>query len=112
MPVYLPRFRIEWKRELKDDLQKLGMRLPFIAGGADFTMMSPSARELFITQVLQKTYVDVDEEGTEAAAATVVGVGVTSAPMPFRADRPFMVVIRERLSGAILFIGKVARLPA
>jgi serpin B len=55
--------------------------------------------------------VDVDEEGTEAAAATIVGVGVTSAPAAFRVDRPFMVVIRERFSGTILFIGKIAKLP-
>ena len=111
MPVYLPRFRIEWKRELKDDLQQLGMRLAFTA--ADFTAMSPRGRELVITRVLQKTYVDVDEQGTEAAAATVVGIGLTSlGPPMFRADRPFMVVIRERFSGTILFIGKIAKLPA
>lgn len=112
MPVYLPRFRIEWKRQLNDDLKQMGMRLAFIPDGADFTAMSPQGNHLYITKVLQKTYVDVDEAGTEAAAATVVGVGLTSAPIPFRADRPFMVVIRERFSGAILFIGKIARLPA
>ncbi|HJP60976.1 MAG TPA: serpin family protein [Gemmatimonadaceae bacterium] len=110
MPVYLPRFRIEWKRALKEDLQQLGMRLAFTA--ADFTRMSPRGQDLFITRVLQKTYVDVDEQGTEAAAATAVGIGVTSAPPTFRADRPFMVVIRERFSGTILFIGKIAKLPA
>jgi len=110
MPVYLPRFRIEWERELNDDLQQLGMRLAFTA--ADFTAMSPRGRELVITRVLQKTYVDVDEQGTEAAAATAVGIGLTSMPQAFRADRPFMVVIRERFSGTILFIGKIARLPA
>lgn len=110
LSVYLPRFRIEWKRELKGDLQQLGMRLAFSA--ADFTRMSPRGNDLFITRVLQKTYVDVDEQGTEAAAATVVGVGLTSAPPTFRADRPFMVVIRERFSGTILFIGKIAKLPA
>jgi serpin B len=74
--------------------------------------MSPLGNQLIITRVLQKTFVDVDEEGTEAAAATMVGVGVTSAPAAFRADRPFMVVIRERFSGTILFIGKIAKLPA
>jgi serine protease inhibitor len=108
--VFLPRFRIEWKRELNDDLQQLGMRLAF--SGADFTRMSPRGRELFLTHVLQKTFVDVDEEGTEAAAVTSVGVGVVSLPQSFRADRPFLVVIRERFSGTILFIGKIAKLPA
>lgn len=112
LQVYLPRFRMEWKRELNDDLEQLGMTLAFQPNNADFTRMSPRGLELFITRVLQKTFVDVDEQGTEAAAATLVGVGLTSAPAAFRADRPFLVVIRERFSGTILFIGKIARLPA
>jgi serpin B len=86
------------------------MRLAFT--NADFTRMSPLGHDLFITRVVQKTFVDVDEEGTEAAAATVVGVGLTSMPASFRADRPFLVVIRERFSGTILFLGKIAKLPA
>jgi serine protease inhibitor len=110
--VYLPRFRIEWMRELPEDLKQLGMRRAFVPGGADFTRMSPVGLDLFITKVLQKTFVEVDEAGTEAAAATVVGIGVVSMPPSFRADRPFLVVIRERFSGAILFIGKIAKLPA
>jgi serpin B len=108
--VYLPRFRIEWKRLLNPDLERLGMRSAFV--DADFTRMSPLGRSLVITKVIQKTYVDVDEEGTEAAAATSVGIGPTSAPVSFRADRPFLVVIRERFSGTILFIGKIAKLPS
>jgi serpin B len=107
--VFLPRFRIEWERLLNSDLQQLGMRLAF--GDADFTRMSPLGRSLVIDKVLQKTYVDVDEEGTEAAAATSVNM-LTSEPASFRADKPFLVVIRERFSGAILFIGKIAKLPA
>jgi serine protease inhibitor len=110
VPVYLPRFRMEWKRVLNGDLQRLGMQLAFY--NADFTRMSPLGLQLLITGVLQKTFVDVDEEGTEAAAATIVGVGITSLPVAFRADRPFLVVIRERFSGTILFIGKIAKLPA
>ncbi|HET6761432.1 MAG TPA: serpin family protein, partial [Gemmatimonadaceae bacterium] len=110
LEVYLPRFRMEWKRELNHDLQQLGMRLAFYA--ADFTRMSPRGIDLVITRVLQKTFVDVDEEGTEAAAATMVGIGPVSLPPSFRADRPFLVVIRERFSGTILFIGKIAKLPA
>ena len=110
VPVYLPRFRMEWKRMLNEDLQQLGMRLAFYQ--ADFTRMSPRGLDLIITRVLQKTFVDVDEQGTEAAAATMVGIGLTSLPVAFRADRPFLVVIRERFSGTILFIGKIAKLPA
>jgi serpin B len=108
--VFLPRFRMQWGRLLNDDLRTLGMRLAF--DNADFTRMSPLGIQLVITQVMQKTFVDVDEEGTEAAAATVVGIGLTSMPAAFRADRPFMVVIRERFSGTVLFIGKIAKLPA
>jgi serine protease inhibitor len=110
LEVYLPRFRVEWKRSLNDDLQALGMRLAF--WNADFTPISPLGNNLVISRVLQKTYVDVDEEGTEAAAATMVGMQLTSLPAAFRADRPFLVVIRERFSGTILFIGKIAKLPA
>lgn len=112
LQVHLPRFRMEWKRELSEDLQQLGMRLAFAPGGADFTRMSPAGHDLFITRVVQKTFVDVDEQGTEAAAATIVGIGIVSMPGVFRADRPFLVVIRERFSGTIIFIGKIAKLPA
>jgi serine protease inhibitor len=62
---------------------------------------------MFIQEVKQKTFIEVNEEGTEAAAVTSVGMGVTSAPPSFRADRPFLVVIRERFSGTILFIGTI-----
>jgi len=110
LEVFLPRFKVEWKRGLNDDLQALGMRLAF--WNADFTPISPLGNNLVISRVVQKTYVDVDEEGTEAAAATMVGIELTSMPAAFRADRPFLVVIRERFSGTILFIGKIAKLPA
>ncbi len=59
-----------------------------------------------ISNVKHKTFVDVNEEGTEAAAATSVEIGVTSAPQAIIVDRPFVFVIRERFSGTILFIGK------
>ena len=71
------------------------------------------ATQLFISLVKQKTYVDVNEEGTEAAAVTNVGISLTSAPVrrPFIVDRPFVFVMRERLSGTILFMGKIIRMP-
>lgn len=56
-------------------------------------------------------FVAVDEVGTEAAAVTTVGVGVTSLPPSFRVDRPFLFMIRERLSGTIVFVGRMARVP-
>ena len=109
--LFLPRFKLEWERELNDDLKVLGMRDAFIPDGADFTRMSPLGKKLYISVVKQKTYVDVNEEGTEAAAVTNVGISVTSAPPSFRVDRPFIFVIRERLSGTIVFMGKIVRMP-
>lgn len=110
--LYLPRFRVEWTRKLNADLEALGMRDAF-DGRADFTRLSPHGRAVFISYVIQKTYVDVNEEGTEAAAVTAVGVRLVSAPQTIvmRVDRPFLFVIRERLSGTILFMGKIVRLP-
>lgn len=111
--LYLPRFKLEWERMLIPDLQSLGMRAAFVDGGADFSRMSALGRQLFISLVKQKTYVDVNEEGTEAAAVTNVGVSLTSAPVRgvFRVDRPFVFVLRERLTGTILFMGKIVRMP-
>ena len=111
LDVYLPRFKLEWERKLIPDLQALGMHDPFVDGGADFSRMSPLGRQLFISVVKQKTYVDVNEEGTEAAAVTNVGISLTSAPVPFRVDRPFVFVIRERLTGTVIFMGKIVRMP-
>lgn len=104
----LPRFRAETTRRLDHDLSAMGMTVAFDRGRADFYRIADVRPErLFISRVEQKTFVEVTEEGTEAAAATTVGVGVTSAPLvvEMRVDRPFVFAIRERLSGAVLFIG-------
>ncbi len=112
--LFLPRFRVEYDRTLNDDLRALGMAQAFIPREADFTRMSPAGDTLFISNVKQKTFVDVNEEGTEAAAATSVGMGVTSVPeqVTVRVDHPFVFILRERFSGTILFIGKIIALPA
>lgn len=112
MGLGMPKFRMEIKRELKDDLSALGMRRAFDPNAADFSNMVQGqlAGNLYLTKVTQKTFVDVNEEGTEAAAATSVGVGVTSAPMTVLVNRPFLFAIRERYSGAILFLGQVTRI--
>ena len=107
--VFLPRFRMAYERTLNDDLAALGMVDAF-DHRADLSRLSPVGG-LWISSVRQKSWVDVNEEGTEAAAATVVTV-VESAPPDFRADRPFLFFIRERLSGTILFAGKFASPPA
>lgn len=110
--LYLPRFRMSYKRSLNEDLKAMGMIDAFDDVRADFTPLSP-ATGLYISNVLQKSWVDVNEEGTEAAAATSVEVGVTSIGPGFemRADRPFLFALRERLSGTILFVGKVVTPP-
>jgi serine protease inhibitor len=104
----MPRFRLEYETLMNEPLVTLGMGVAFgRSPGTDFRGLSPLGLELFITNVRQKTFVDVNEEGTEAAAATSVEIGRTSGPPSVRVDRPFLLAIRERFSGTILFIGKV-----
>ena len=106
--VYFPKFTMKWQDELNSDLISMGMEDAFCDGCADFTRMSPLGDQLFIGFVKQNTFVNVNEEGTEAAAVTTVGIEVVSGPPTIRFNRPFVFVIRERLSGTILFMGKVA----
>ena len=108
LELFLPRFRMAYERTLNDDLAALGMVDAF-DGRADFTRLSPVGG-LWISAVKQKSWVDVNEEGTEAAAATVVSIVESAVPV-VRADRPFLFFIRERLSGTILFAGKLANPP-
>ena len=112
--LFFPRFRMEYERDLKDDLAALGMVDAFDDRKADLTRLSP-VDGLWISSVLQKALVEVTEEGTEAAAVTVPTVAPPPEPPPppptVRADRPFLFFIRERLTGAILFLGKLAHPP-
>ena len=104
--VGMPKFKLEYEIELKSVLSALGMEVAFGAG-ANFSKIRPE-NDLFISKVKHKTFVDVNEEGTEAAAVTSVEIGVTSVgPGPFLVDRPFVFVIRERFSGSIIFVGKI-----
>jgi serpin B len=110
LAVQLPKFKMTvGSFTLSPALKALGMKLPFAAQQADFsgiTMQEP----LFISDVLQKAFIAVDEDGTEAAAATAVIISTTSAqittPVPFVVDRPFLFFIRDS-SGAVLFSGQV-----
>jgi serpin B len=104
--VYLPRFKLEFGAELSDVLQKMGMTDAF--GNADFSGMT-GAGGLSISQVIHKAMVDVNEEGTEAAAVTVVLMGKTAVELPiiFRADHPFLFLIRDHKTNSILFMGRV-----
>ncbi len=104
--VFLPRFKIGFGLDLAKTLESMGMPLAF-GGGADFSGMD-GTRSLFISNVIHKAFVDVNEEGTEAAAATAVVMsrGVSRPPV-FRADRPFLFLIRDRATESILFMGRV-----
>ena len=102
--VEMPKFSFEYEISLKDVLTSLGMGVAF-TGAADFSKINPSGG-LFISKVKHKTFVQVDEEGTEAAAATSVVIA-TSGPGRFVIDRPFLFAIRERISGTILFMGRM-----
>ena len=113
--LQMPKFTLRWEALLNDPLQALGMRQAFQGDVADFTRMSRDAgNRLYISKVKQKAFVDVHEEGTEAAAVTSVEIRVTCAcgPQVIRIDRPFVFAIRERLSGTVLFLGKIVRPPA
>jgi serine protease inhibitor len=102
----LPKFKLGWKGELNDPLARLGMPAAF-GPAADFRPMSPAAPPL--SKVVQKTYVRVDEQGTEAAAVSG-GMMATSAkmnPLEFRVDRPFAFSISDQQTGTILFLGAV-----
>jgi serpin B len=106
----LPRFTYESAFSLNDALQNLGMTDAFDPDRADFSGMDGS-RDLYIGNVLHKAFVSVDENGTEAAAATAVIMGLTSAPIAepivFTVDRPFIYLIRDGQTGSILFVGRV-----
>jgi serpin B len=112
--VYLPRFKVEMDQPFRLDphLKALGMKDAFDDMKADFFGMHTSKERLLITAVLHKAFVDVNEEGTEAAAATGVVVGLRSAapalPPVFKADHPFLFLIRDNASGSILFLGRYA----
>ena len=102
--VSFPRFELEYEQVLDETLQALGMTDAF-GDAADFSRLVAGGGVL-IDEVRQKTFLRVDEEGTEAAAATSVTIRETSAS-ELRFDRPFLFAIRERISGTILFIGTI-----
>ncbi len=104
--LYLPKFQFEYKVTLNDILQALGMSVAF-SDEADFSKMSDMP--LSISRVLQKSYITVDEKGTEAASVTFVGIKYESMPANYiKFDRPFIFIIREVSTNTIIFVGKVA----
>ena len=111
--VFLPKFKLTTQVALKETLTAMGMPTPFSQEAADFSKMA-SGERLLISEVVHKAFVDVNEKGTEAAAATAVIFAPASAiaqpeePTVFRADHPFVFLLRDNRSGAILFLGRVS----
>ena len=101
-----PRFTLEYELTLNEVLKELGMGIAFDPGAADFTRMLDTGG-LWIGEVKHKTFVEVNEEGTEAAAVTSVGMTMGISATAMRADRPFVFAIREHHSNTILFMGKI-----
>ncbi len=110
--LYLPKFKLEYEIQMKNILTALGMGIAFDPYNADFTKLYRGPERAYISKVKHKTFVDVYEEGTEAAAVTSVEIGFTSVgeDIIMRCDRPFVFVIREKNSNSILFIGKITHL--
>jgi serine protease inhibitor len=112
--VQLPKFKSEYETELKTALTALGMGVAFDQDKADFSHLWPSnaLQAAAIDQVKHKTFVEVNESGTEAAAVTSIGITTTSAPLPTQpfemiVDRPFFCAIRDNETGTILFMGQI-----
>jgi serpin B len=104
-----PKFKIEASISLAEAFKSMGMLDAFDPSSADFSGMD-GARDLFIQAILHKAFVNVDEAGTEAAAATAVMVGATAMraePVKVAIDHPFLFVLRDRTTGTILFMGRV-----
>jgi serpin B len=106
--VYLPKFKMTSQFSLNGVLQDMGMSDAFDSDKADFSGMT-GHKQLYITAVVHKAFVDVNEEGTEAAAATGVVMATKSVQVTptFRADHPFVFLIRDNQSGSILFMGRL-----
>ncbi len=103
--VFFPKFTLDASYGLTPTLAAMGMPTAFTGGDADLSGMD-GTRDLFVTGIFHKAFVDVNEEGTEAAAATGVAAGLGVTPV-FRADHPFVFLITEKDSGTILFAGRV-----
>lgn len=111
MDAYLPKFRYEVSNQLKQPLQGMGLTDAFQANTADFS--SASQEPVFLSDVIQKTFIDLNEHGTSAAAATVITAATTGAPVEEERktivfDQPFLYAIIDDESGLPLFLGTVA----
>ncbi len=114
LELYLPKFELDYKKSLNEVLTDMGMQKAF-SGGAELPNLFEEALDLTISEVIHQSFLKVDEKGSEAAAATIVGIIALlllagRKPPEIIIDRPFGLMIRERHSGSILFAGKIATL--
>jgi serpin B len=112
--VFLPRFKLTSRSLLKEALTALGMKKAFTESEADFSGMNDGREPLFISAVTHQAFVETNEKGTEAAAATgaaVAGLAMPTGPVipVFRADHPFVFAICDTRTGMILFLGRVVQ---
>ena len=112
--VALPKFKMASGFSLAQTLEALGLTDAFDPERADFSGMDGRAHWLYVSAVLHKAYIEVNEKGTEAAAATAVlirpsRVRIEERPREFRADHPFLFLIRDSATGSILFMGRVMK---
>lgn len=106
--IEMPKFELEYEIEYSNILKAMGMEIAFTPGLAELSGLSEQGQNnLYLDEVIHKVFIRVDEEGTEAAAVTSVGVMPTSMPPQMIVDRPFVFIIHERESGTNLFMGKV-----
>lgn len=107
MNLRMPKFKMKYEKTLNRALQELGMQTAFIPRSADFTHIADA--ELSVDEVKHKSFIEVNEEGSEAAAVTSIGIVVTSIPIypDILLNRPFLFVIRENQAGNVLFLGKM-----
>ena len=109
--VWIPAFELDAGFRLAETLRSLGMKTAFTSAEADFSAIN-GKKDLFLSAVVHKAYVQVNEQGTEAAAATGAAMKLTAIPEPvpeFRADHPFLFLIRDRKTETILFMGRFTR---
>lgn len=101
--IYMPKFTFSYEKQLNDVLKALGMKDAFNSSLADFSNLA--SQKTVVSFVKQNTFVDVNEEGTEAAAVTTIGIVTTSMPSPTYIDKPFVFAIREKTTNTIMFMG-------
>lgn len=105
--TYIPKFTVEYKNEaMVDVLKQLGIKAAF-SDGADLSLMAEE-KNIFVSRVIHKTFLTIDEKGTEGAAVTVGGISLTSLPPTIKFDSPFVIILADKASNNILFMGRIS----